>query len=666
MKTVADSRLEERLPAQILASSRDIVLVKDRRSRLVWANQGYLDFWGLSLDQIRGRRAAPPSPNGPEPFLADDATVFRTGRALVREEEAVTAPDGRTRWLRTVKTPLLNEQGQATLLVVVARDVTEKRAYRIALDRINECLLASGPDPLENISRLTGLCGELLGADCAVYNRLEKGILSAVGQWNVPEDFNPVREADGSLCGDVAARGADEPLFACLLGKPRGGPRACTTYAGRAVRRDGRTHGVLSALFDGDVQPGPVFAKVMGILAAAIAAEEERLGAGKAHARLTDELRQAHKMEAVGRLAGGIAHDFNNTLTTIKGYAEMLRAGAGTAEARTDAAEVLKAVDFAASLTRQLLAFGRRQMLVPRPLDLAEVVRGAARMLTRLIGEDVRLVVELPDSPLPVYADPSQLEQVLVNLALNARDAMPDGGALTVRAREAAESEVPPDEDGAPASGRYIALSVADDGVGISPEILPHIFEPFFTTKEKGKGTGLGLATVYGVVAQSGGRLSCESAPERGTTFRIWLPRCEAALRPAAAAETVSDLRGRGRVLLVEDDAAIRQMLARALKTAGYEVAAAANADEALSLEAGREIDVLVTDVVMPGRNGRQLAMALEKRRPGLKVLYMSGYTDDAAFRSALRPGTAFLQKPFNPSDLCRKLKELLAAAGAP
>jgi signal transduction histidine kinase/CheY-like chemotaxis protein len=540
----------------------------------------------------------------------------------------------------------------------------------VALDRINRCLIEFGPDSVENISRLTALCGELLGAEAAVYNRLEKGVLSAVGQWNVGDDFNPVNPVQGTPCGEVLARGGELVLLRGLTGGVIAGRSApndggARTFAGLAVKNGADAAGVLCVVFRGDAAADAAFAKVMGILGSAIGLEEERLRRAKAHVRLADELRHGQKMQAVGRLAGGIAHDFNNALTAVKGYAEMIRAanpGSGTG---ADAAEILKSVDYAATLTRQLLAFGRRQMLMPRIIDLNETVRSSARMLTRLIREDVHLTLELVPGPAPVYADPGQMGQVLVNLALNAIDAMPDGGTLTLRVRDAADAEIPPDEQGNAACGRYFAVCVADTGLGISPEIRQHIFEPFFTTKEHGKGTGLGLATVYGIVIQSGGRVSCESVLGRGTEFRVWLPRCSAEIDPVPEAGTIADLRGRGSVLLVEDDRAIRGMLARALRVAGYDVSAAADAEEALAL-AGRpdaRVDVLVTDVMMPGLGGRQLALRLEKERPRLKVLYMSGYTDDAAFRGALRPGTAFLQKPFNPSDLCRLLKNLTASS---
>jgi PAS domain S-box-containing protein len=656
-------------PRQILEACRDIVIVTDRESRIVWGNRAFLQARRKTLEEVRGQLALPRSPNGSRHYLDDDARVFATGQAVEIPEEPVILADGRAHWLHVIKTPLFDASGKSTMLVMIARDVTETRATSLALDRINQCLIEFGPDSVANISRLTALCGELLGADTAVYNRLEKGVLSAVGQWNVPADFNPVNSAQGTLCGEALAHGGDGlvllsglsgGLIAGTSPQTDAGPR---TFAGMAVKKGGDTAGILCIMFRGEVVADSISPKIMGIIASAIGLEEERLRRAKATERLAEELRQAQKMQAVGRLAAGIAHDFNNALTVIKGYAEMIRAAGAGGGSSADAVEILESVERAEALTRQLLAFGRRQRLVPRVIDMNETVRSTARLLARLLRENVRVSLELPPSPMPVHADPGQMEQVLMNLALNAGDAMPAGGMLTLRVREALEGEIPPDEQGHATGGPYVVVCVADTGGGINPEIRPHLFEPFFTTKENGKGAGLGLATVYGIVTQSGGRISCESGPGPGTEFRVWLPLSSAEIAAIPEPGTLADLRGSGALLLVEDDRSIRDMLTRALRGAGYEVSAAADAEEALTL-AGRpdaRVDVLVTDVMMPGLGGRQLALRLEKERPSLKIVYMSGYTDDAAFRSALRPGTAFLQKPFKPSELCRLLKDLTA-----
>ncbi len=381
--------------------------------------------------------------------------------------------------------------------------------------------------------------------------------------------------------------------------------------------------------------------------------------------RLEDQLRQAQKMEAVGRLAGGVAHDFNNLLTAILGSTELLLRGLEPASPlRQDAAEIKKAGERAAGLTRQLLAYSRRQILQPAVLDLNRVVTDMDRLLRRLIGEDVDLVTAPAPDLGAVRADRGQIEQVIVNLALNARDAMPQGGKLTIAT---ANAQLGPDyaetHPGA-TPGPYVMLAVSDTGAGMDRDTIAHLFEPFFTTKEVGKGTGLGLATVYGIVKQSEGYVAVYSEPGQGTSFKIYLPRVAAdAAVTAPPAPVAEPPRGTETVLVVEDEEAVRSLSRRALEAAGYTVLAAAAGPDALRLveRYGGPIHLLLTDVVMPGMSGRELAQQLGQRRPGLRVLYMSGYPGDAmVHRGALEPGTAFLQKPFLPEDLTRKVREVL------
>jgi PAS domain S-box-containing protein len=382
-----------------------------------------------------------------------------------------------------------------------------------------------------------------------------------------------------------------------------------------------------------------------------------------ARKRLEEQYRQAQKMEAVGRLAGGVAHDFNNLLTVINGYSEVaLDALPAVDPVRPLVAEVLKAGGRAAELTRQLLAYGRKQMLRPQVLDLGALVAGLGGMLRRVIGEDIELVLD-PD-PARVTADPGQLEQVVMNLAVNARDAMPTGGRLTIGTRVVTRGpgQVALGREGRP--GRYAELRVADTGTGIRPEALPHLFEPFFTTKGVGEGTGLGLATVHGIIQQSAGHVDVETEVGRGTTFRVYLP--EAGAGPSASAERPAPplpARGAETVLLVEDDDEVRALSLRALQNAGYVVADAAGGEQALGIVAAHRVaaDLLVTDVVMPGMGGRELADRLKAACPGLKVLFVSGYTDDAVVRHGVEwDEVHFLQKPFTPTDLVLKVREVL------
>ncbi|HXE76430.1 MAG TPA: PAS domain S-box protein [Candidatus Xenobia bacterium] len=377
---------------------------------------------------------------------------------------------------------------------------------------------------------------------------------------------------------------------------------------------------------------------------------------------LEEQLRQSQKIEAVGRLAGGIAHDFNNVLTAIMGYADLLADQLSADDPRQhDALEIRRAAERAAALTRQLLAFSRRQVLQPVVLDINNVVGSVDALLRRLIGDEVELAVACDPAVGRVLADPGQVEQVLMNLVVNARDAMPDGGRILVSTGVAVVGEdgfaqaVGPDP---PGPGRYVTLSVSDTGQGIPPEILPHIFEPFFTTKPSGKGTGLGLATVYGIVKQSGGHIVVDTEPGRGTTFTIFLPETQsaapAAERPATAPAA--------RVLLVEDETAIRILAAGILRRQGYEVLDAATAEEALAaLDRGEAVDLLLTDVVMPGMNGLELAEAALARRPEIKVVYMSGFSQSLLqAHGGGQRRAPFLPKPFTPAALVQTVRSVL------
>ena len=392
----------------------------------------------------------------------------------------------------------------------------------------------------------------------------------------------------------------------------------------------------------------------------------ERKRAEEENARLQAQLHHAQRMESIGRLAGGVAHDFNNLLTVINGYSRLLLGKLKAGDPLRDGLEqIQRAGERAAGLTQQLLAFSRKQVLQPRALDLNRVVEEMRPMLERLMGEDVEVCVQLQAEAATICADPHQLEQVLMNLAVNARDAMPDGGKLSIEtgAVEWNDSYAQP-HPGARA-GRYVMLAVSDTGVGMNEETRRHIFEPFFTTKEVGKGTGLGLSTVHGIVEQSGGCIDVHSEPGHGTTFQVYLPRTEDAAADAGMPEAVPAIRGKETVLVVEDQEEVRKYAATALEAYGYRVIQAESAGEALLVcerEAER-IDLVLTDVVMPNLSGRELAHRLEKRWPGIKVLFMSGYTDDAIMHhGASQEGTEYIPKPFGPDQLAIKVREVLGA----
>ncbi|HEX6940465.1 MAG TPA: PAS domain S-box protein [Longimicrobiales bacterium] len=396
----------------------------------------------------------------------------------------------------------------------------------------------------------------------------------------------------------------------------------------------------------------------------------ERRRAEEERRRLEEQLRQAQKMEAVGRLAGGIAHDFNNLLTAIQGHAEVLLESAEPdAASRAGLDQIRRAAERASLLTQQLLAFSRRQVLQPRIIDLNRAVREIEAMLVRVIGEDIELVTRLDDDIGPVRADPGQMEQVIMNLVVNARDAMPTGGRISIETTNATLSaEDVQRHDYAVQPGDYVVLSVTDTGEGMSEEVRARIFEPFFTTKELGKGTGLGLSTVYGIVKQSGGHIWVQSELGAGTRFRIFLPRAERSADDGIAADDDAEPSdalppGTETVLLVEDEEAVRSLVRKILEQQGYRVLEARSGNDALALSASHPgpIDLLLTDVVMPEMSGRELAERLLPDRPSTSVLFISGYTEDAVVRHGIQNTRInFLEKPFSPAALARKVREVL------
>jgi nitrogen-specific signal transduction histidine kinase/ActR/RegA family two-component response regulator len=375
-------------------------------------------------------------------------------------------------------------------------------------------------------------------------------------------------------------------------------------------------------------------------------------------------LRQAQKMEAVGQLAGGVAHDFNNLLTAILGYSLLaLDHVPPDSRARRDIEEIQNAGERAADLTRQLLAFSRRQVLTPRPLDLNAVVQNMEGLLRRLIHEDVELVTVCAPNLEIVRADQGQVEQILMNLAVNARDAMPRGGTLTIETKNRELDERYAREHVTLRAGSYVLLEVRDTGEGMNEETKSRMFEPFFTTKEQGKGTGLGLSTVYGIVQQSGGHIEVQSEVGRGTTFQIYLPAVAELAEPVSKRRTGAPVaHGTETILLVEDEALVRNLAREILTALGYRVLTATDGFEALRVQAQEQLPIhlLITDVLMPHMNGPQLAKRLQQVLPDIGILFLSGYTADAAVRQGLRAETAFLQKPFSPDALARKTRDVL------
>ena len=428
-------------------------------------------------------------------------------------------------------------------------------------------------------------------------------------------------------------------------------------YEAIGLRADGSEFPMLVSVLVMQFAEGPALVAFITDLTGPKRAEEERL-------RLEQQFRQAQKLESIGRLAGGVAHDFNNLLTVINGYSQLVLGKLNAGDPlRESIEEIHKAGERAAELTHQLLAFSRKQVLKPRVLDLNRVVSETQAMLARLVGEDVELRLELHAEAPAICADRHQLEQVVMNLAVNSRDAMPRGGKLSIETAivEWGESQVR--SHPGTRAGCYVMLAVSDTGVGMNEETRRQIFEPFFTTKEVGKGTGLGLAMVQGIVAQSGGHIEVHSEPGHGTTFRIYLPKVENTPADSGKRENVPAMGGKATVLVVEDLAEVRKYTAAALQAYGYRVIQAEDADQALTFceRASERIDLVLTDLVMPHMSGRELAERLANRWPGIKVLLMSGYTDNTmAPPEGRERGADFIQKPFSPDQLAIRVREVL------
>jgi signal transduction histidine kinase len=410
--------------------------------------------------------------------------------------------------------------------------------------------------------------------------------------------------------------------------------------------------------------------KALASVASAVAVGIERKRAEEALRQSEERLRQGQKMEAVGRLAGGVAHDFNNLLTVIISYSDLLLEDLGSDDPkRDDVGQIRKAAEGAAALTRQLLAFSRQQVLEPKVLDVNASVVSTEKLLKRLIGEDVQLATSLAPDLGRVKVDPGQVEQIIMNLAVNARDAMPQGGRMTIETANVDMDEIYVRSHAPARPGRYVMLALSDTGIGMDEPTKARIFEPFFTTKDPGKGTGLGLATVYGIVKQSGGFIWVYSEPGHGTSFKLYLPRVDEPAEPVAAPIPMTEPgRGTETVLLVEDAASVRMVTRQVLERYGYAVLEAPNGDTALRLAAKHHgpIHLLLTDVIMPGLSGRQLAEQLAQLRPDMKVLYASGYAGNAiVHHGILESGIAYLPKPFTPETLGRRVRQVLDSSPA-
>jgi len=596
------------------------------------------------------------------------------GPSSWRYEFKTITKSGEIRWLDFSANSIRFEGQDATLATAV--DITErKRAEELqaALYRIAD--QTSAATDLEAFYRaIHGIVAELMDARnfCIALYDEDSGLLSFpyfVDERNTLPAPRPLRK----LMPEYVLRSGEPQLMPAervqeLLrsGELEEISTPSVDWLGVPVKNGDKSFGILAVQsYTEKVRYGVRDKEILNFVAQHVATAIEHKRAENALRQSEKQLWLSQKMEAVGRLAGGVAHDFNNLLTVIKGYTELILGGLEPSDPlRAEMEEVQKAADRAAALTRQLLAFSRRQVLAPRVVNLNDLVEDMNKLLRRLLGEDIQLCTKLGSDLGSVTADPGQIEQVIMNLAVNARDAMPKGGKLTL---ETANADLDPaySRQHAPLRpGAYVMLAITDTGSGIDPETLSRVFEPFFTTKEQGKGTGLGLSTVYGIIKQSGGYIWPYSELGIGTTFKIYLPRVdEMAARLPAPTEATSGLGGTETILLVEDEEGVRSLTSQLLQRHGYTVLEAEHGQDALLLceRYSGPIHLLLSDVVLAHMSGRDLAQRLSPLRPKMKVLYMSGYSDEAiVLHGVLDPGTAFLQKPFTTASLLRKLREVL------
>ena len=612
-----------------------ILLALDRQGRITLVNRYACSTLGWTAEELLGRNWIDTC----VPARIWDAVKakFRDlmGGELPVHENPIVTRSGVERLIEWRNTVIRDDAGCVTGSFSSGTDVTE-RAVAVEALRVTEERMRFA---LQNAN--VGIWD----MDCATGAVRWSAILEA--QYGLPP---------GTFAGTFEAFIAcihpeDRPPVLAIVEKATTSG-ADFSFESRAILRDGAIRWLSGA---GSFQPGADGRPVRGVGISQDITERRTL---------ESQNQQLQKMEAVGRLAGGVAHDFNNLLTVILGFCELLMTDLRSDDPRhADIAEIQKAGTRGAGLTRQLLAFSRKQIIEPTLLDLNVVVAGMQAMLGRLIGEDVTVVVALrPDLAL-VTADRGQVEQVVMNLAVNARDAMPNGGTLTIETANVELDEHYAKVHLAVKPGSYVGLTVTDTGTGMTPEVQARLFEPFFTTKESGKGTGLGMATVYGIVMRSGGSVGVYSEVGKGTAFKVYFPQADpGALVEDTPAPLARPHAGTQTVLLVEDEKSLRELSRRLLQRHGYTVLVAADAAEALRLfREHPSIDVLLTDVVMPGASGPELTRQLMEERPGLRVLYMSGYTEEAIVQhGVIKPGIAFLNKPFTSEALGQKIREVL------
>jgi PAS domain S-box-containing protein len=618
------------------ASSPMGIFLTDIRGHVIYTNQRFRSILGLTFMETLGERWTR------SVLQQDRVQVLREWFSAVSQgrelsvEFRVKTPQGLVRWVHVRSSPMLSDDDKLQGHVGTIEDIHERKQAEVSL-RDSEERYRSLVQNARDVIFMLGMDGMIKSLNPA---------FELITGWRTSEWLG---HTFGELC-----HADDLTLAVSMFWRVLQGERVAP-FELRILAKGDRNL-IAEFTVTGHFERG----KMVGVLGIARDITDRKM--------LEDQLAQSQKMEAVGQLAGGVAHDFNNILTAITGYSDML-----VRKLRTDdplyqnAEEIRKASERASALTRQLLAFSRKQVLKAEVVDLDAVVTDISKMLQRVIGEHIQLVTRSKASRAHVKADRGQIEQVILNMAVNARDAMTAGGTLIIET-----DVVTPDGDFFRTHknlvpGNYVLMRISDTGTGMPPEVKARIFEPFFTTKEKGKGTGLGLATCYGIVTQTGGQLTVDSAPGKGTTFSIYLPlSMEETVQDKLVVKDDPDMpRGRETLLLVEDEMIVRELALLVLSDLGYEVLTAVNGEEALRVAENHAgtLQLVITDVVMPLMGGKELSGHMRKRYPRVKVIFSSGYTDDAiSDQGALGEGVAFLQKPYTPIQLARKVRSVLDA----
>ncbi len=615
---------------QLAENIREVFFVVDvGLTETLYINPAYETIWGRTCQSVYEdpRSFIAPIPEEDRAGLFASFGALREGKQPGESEFRVVRPDGEIRWVRSHAVAVRDERGEVYRICGVAQDVTERRHAQ------------------EELEESEALLRKLTEASFDAIFLSEDGVVTEANRGFADLFGTTLEEAVGRPAAEFVA---EESLETLRQGMREGG-QGTHELVGR--RKNGERR-FLEATFRTHVTRG----RTRSLTALRDLTEKRTLQA---------QFHQSQKMEAVGRLAGGVAHDFNNLLTVITSYADLvLEDMAPTDPSREALEQIRQAADGATGLTRQLLAFSRQQVIAPKRLNLDDVVRGAQQMLKRLIGEDIELITQLGGAA-TVKIDPGHLEQIIMNLAVNARDAMPSGGRLALETGTVQVDIATARQHGLERPGRFARLLVTDTGVGMDETTRARLFEPFFTTKGPGKGTGLGLSTVYGIVKQSGGFVSVVSEAGRGAAFAVHLPLLEAVPDRVVREGGEPPARGTETIFLVEDEAAVRVAARRILDRFGYHVIEAPGAEEALALAVKHRepVHLLLTDIVMPRMNGRELAKVFTRLHPEARVVFMSGYTDDEVLRRDVsEAGTWYLQKPFSPDALGRKIREALDA----